>query len=389
MEKRVLMLATTAAMIEQFNKNNVQILNSLGYKVDVAGNFLKGNPISDEKLEDFKKWIENRGGNWYHIPSTRNPLNLRANIDALKEVINLINKWHYAFIHCHTPIGSVIGRIAANITCTKIIYTAHGFHFYKGAPLKNWLLYYPVEKFFSRWTDVLILINKQDYNRAKLKFRAKKVVYIPGIGVDIDGLRLIKADEISKRKELSIPKDAFVIISVGELNKNKNHKVIIDAIGKIKREMPDVADDIHYVIVGRGGLSEFLIKRAEKLGIIGNLHLLGYRADVPEVLCCADIFALPSRREGLSIAAIEAMAKGLPMITSNVHGILDYSEEGVTGHLCKPSSVMQFKNAILSLKNDLEFREKCSQIVQHVSEKFDVSITNRIMREVYEQISKC
>ena len=157
---RVLMLATTAAMIEQFNKNNIELLESLGYEVHVAGNFEQGNPITYERLEEFKKWIGEHNGKWFHIPSTRKPNDLRNNCMALKIVIKMINEYHYDFIHCHTPIGSVIGRIAARKTHTKIIYTAHGFHFYDGAPLKNWLIFYPIEKHFSRYTDVLITINK-------------------------------------------------------------------------------------------------------------------------------------------------------------------------------------------------------------------------------------
>lgn len=203
--KKMLMMATTAAMIEQFNKNNILILLDMGYEVHVAGNFEKGNPISQERLEALKKWLEERKCKWFNIPSTRKPTDYN-NVRAYKQVVSLIKQYNYNFIHCHTPIGSVIARCAAHKTHTPIIYTAHGFHFYKGAPIKNWLIYYPVEKFFSRWTDLLILITKEDYERAK-SFKAGKVVYVPGVGIDLDEFnkeKIIRAIVLMKQESLKL-----------------------------------------------------------------------------------------------------------------------------------------------------------------------------------------
>uniref|UniRef100_UPI004055F160 glycosyltransferase n=1 Tax=Acetatifactor sp. TaxID=1872090 RepID=UPI004055F160 len=375
--KTVLMLATTAAMIEQFNKNNILILEEMGYEVHVAGNFLVGNPISDKRLEEFKLWIEEHHGKWFHIPATRKPTDLKNNIAAYKNVLQLIREYHYDFIHCHTPIGSVIGRLAAHKTHTRIIYTAHGFHFFKGAPLINWIFYYPVERFLSRWTDMLILINKEDYNRAKKSFHAKRTECIPGVGVDVEKIFQVKVDREEKRRSIGVPEDAFLIISVGEVNKNKNHAVIVRAIAQLKQ------DNIHYVICGQGGEKDNLIQLSKELGIQERVHLLGFRNDVIELLKSSDLFAFPSKREGLGLAAIEAMAVGLPLITSGIHGIKDYSIDTVTGYKILDDSPVSYAEAIMKIAFEEKKGNKYARINRELSQKYDINTTGKIMKELY------
>lgn len=340
--KKVLMLATTAAMIEQFNKNNILLLVKNGYEVHVAGNFLKGNPISDERLADFKKWLEMYHGKWFHISAMRNPMDLN-NYRAYKQVLKLVFKYQYEFIHCHTPIGAVLGRIVAHKTHTSIIYTAHGFHFYNGAPLKNWLLYYPVERFLSRWTDILVLINEEDYKRAKKAFHAKKTAYIPGVGVDIKKLQADTVAKEVKRAELNIPKQAIVLLSVGELTAGKNHKNAIRAIDKIKDKR------IVYLICGRGEKEGELRMLIETLGLTEQVRLLGFRTDIPELLQMADLFVFPSLREGLSVALMEAIACKLPVICSKIRGNVDLvTDENVT---FDPRSVDEIADCMLKAVN--------------------------------------
>ena len=211
---KMLMLATTAAMIEQFNKDNILILENMGYEIHVAGNWNAGNPISSERLAEFKAWLQEHHGKWFQISATRKPTDFINNIKAYEEVVSLINRYNYKFIHCHTPIGSIIGRIAAQKTKTKIIYTAHGFHFFKGAPLKNWLMYFPVEWICSWITDVLITINKEDYERAKRFLHAKKTKYIPGVGVNIEKFATCNVDKKEKCRLLEIQDDKYILLSV-------------------------------------------------------------------------------------------------------------------------------------------------------------------------------
>ena len=373
--KRMLMLATTAAMIEQFNKNNILILESMGYEVHVAGNFKEGNPVSDERLEEFKQWLSEHGAKWFHISATRKPYDLRGNGQALRSILELINEYQYDFIHCHTPIGSVLGRIAAHKTHTKIIYTAHGFHFYKGAPLKNWLLYYPVEKILSRWTDILITINQEDYERAK-KFKSGKLEYIHGVGVDTDVFNLIdrKASREEIRKEFNIPDDAIVVLSVGELNKNKNHRIIIEELKEYK--------NVWYIICGKGPLSDEYIKLAKNLDTEDRLILAGYRPDVKKFYCAADVFAFPSKREGLSLAVMEAMASGLPIIASDIRGNSELIDKD-GGFLFDYHNKAELHN---KMNNMLNSKDKWESMGKHNQNKvfaYNVDEVKKEMKNIY------
>ena len=214
--KKMLMLASVVSMIDQFNMSNIDILKKQGYEVHVAANFEYGNTSSKQRVEEFKKELTELNVQYYNIDFSRKITNILANIKAYKQIKDLMLKNKYEFVHCHSPIGGVCGRLAAHSANTPVIYTAHGFHFFKRAPLKNWMLYYPVEKLLAHYTDVLITINKEDYARAQ-NFKAKKVEYVPGIGVDIKKFSEIIVDKLAKRKELGIPENAFLILSVGEL----------------------------------------------------------------------------------------------------------------------------------------------------------------------------
>ena len=375
----MLMIATTAAMIEQFNKNNILILEEMGYEVHVAGNWKEGNPISEERLEDFKLWLQEHHGKWFDIPSTRKPSDLKNNGKALKQIINMIYEYEYEFIHCHTPIGSIIGRLAAKKTHTKIIYTAHGFHFFKGAPLKNWLLFYPPEWICSWMTDVLITINKEDYARAKKHLHAKRVEYIPGVGVDVEKFASCKVDKKKKCKELGIPDDKFILLSVGELQERKNHIVVIEALNKLHNP------DIYYLIVGQGRLKEEYEKKIKEYGLEKNIKLLGFRSDIDELCKIVDCFVHPSIREGLGIAPLEAMASGVPLISAFVNGMKDYTIEGKSGCCINPNSIEDMVRAILKMCHNEEFRLKCGENNSETAKQFDLKNSKLIMSKIYKK----
>lgn len=317
----MLMLATTAAMIEQFNKNNILILKEMGYEVHVAGNWKEGNPISDERLEQFKVWLAEHHGKWFHIPATREPYDLKNNYVAYREVLGLIKEYEYEFIHCHTPIGSVIGRIAAHKTKTPIIYTAHGFHFYDGAPLVNWLIYYPVEKLLSYWTDILILINQEDYNRAKIKFHSRRTEYVAGVGVDVGKFSGQTVDREEKRKELGLDPNDCAFLSVGELIPRKNHLIVIQALSDMRNAK------VKYFICGKGPFEKKYHEMIEKYNLHGQVFLLGFRDDIVDICKAVDLFVFPSLQEGLPLALMEAMASGLPVICSDIRGNRDLIDD--------------------------------------------------------------
>ena len=236
----------------------------------------------------------------------------------------LCSKNNYDIVHCHSPIGGMIARFAcrrARKKRTRVIYTAHGFHFYKGAPLRNWLIYYTAEKIAANFTDTLITINKEDYNRAKKKFRVNKVEYVPGVGLDLNKFKKTIFDKKLKLQELNIPQNSFVIMSVGELNKNKNHEVVIRAISEIANP------NIHYIICGEGNLEKHLRDLSKLLGIEKQVHLLGFRKDIHVIHKVSDLFVFPSLREGLSVALMEAMGSGLPIVCSEIRGNIDLVQE--------------------------------------------------------------
>ena len=252
----------------------------------------------------------------HDIPFSRSPFS-KKNLKAYRMFKQLVESEHYDIVHTHTPNASMIARLACrNVrkNGTKVFYTAHGFHFYKGAPLKNWLMYYPVEKFCARFTDVLITINKEDYELAQKKIHAKKVFYVPGVGIDLERIRSIQADRNEVRKSIGVPQDCVLLLSIGELNVNKNHQVVLRALAKLDNK------NVHYAIAGVGDHKDNLLNLAKELGIENQFHLLGYRKDALKLYRGADVFVFPSFREGLSVSMMEAMASELPIVCSKIRG---------------------------------------------------------------------
>ena len=337
-------------MVDQFLLPSITLLQNMGYIVEVACNFETGSTCSKEKIENLKEKLSTLGVKYYHIDFARNVLSLSQHIKAYKQVKQILTNDQYELMHCHSPIGGLISRLAcrkARKSGTTVIYTAHGFHFYKGAPLKNWLIYYPVEKFCSYFTDTLITINKEDYALAQKKMRAKKIEYVAGVGIDLTKFGQNTVNNAEKRKELCIPSDATVLLSVGELNENKNHETVIRAIKDL---------DAYYIIAGKGDLKEHLQSLIDELGLTERVKLLGFRTDVSELYRVADVYVLPSIREGLNVSVMEAMASGLPVVCGRIRGNTDLIDNN-GGALFDPHSVDECKKAITDVigqnKNDL------------------------------------
>lgn len=360
--------------IGNFSMSSIKAAKALGIEFHIAANWNKSS------LDEIKEEEEKYGIKIHNINLARNPFN-PINIKAYKEILRLVKSEKIDIIHCNTPVGGVLGRICGKVAnVSKIIYTAHGFHFFKGAPILNWLVYYPSEIILSYFTDVLVTINKEDYNLAKKKMKSKKISYIPGVGMDINRFVDITVDKEKKLYEIDIPVDSLILLSVGELNKNKNHEVIIKALSKLSNPK------IHYIIAGKGELEQYLKEVANSLGIGNNIHILGFRNDIGELCKIADIFCFPSKREGLGLAAIEAMSVGLPIITSNVHGINDYSQNGITGFSCSPSAVDEFVKAIDTLSKDEMLRRKMGEYNIELVRKFDIEFVEKEISKIYKEV---
>lgn len=378
--KKVLIVASVVSFIEWFNKENVEFLRlDLNCQVHIACNFDYMDDTDEERTKRYLEKIKTEGVILHNIHFARSPLST-DNIPAYKELKKLIDSGHFDLVHTHTPAASILARIAAKKARrdgTVVMYTCHGFHFHNAAPKKNWLLYYPVEKWMSRYTDYIVTINKEDFNRAKT-FHAKNVRYIPGVGVDINRIKEVRVDRKAYKKSIGIPEDCVMLLSVGEMIERKNHQVIIEALGKLKR------DDIYYVICGKGPLKEELEQLSTTLGV--HTVFLGFRGDIPELCNTADISAFPSRIEGLGLAGIEAMAAGVPLVSSNVHGILDYVIDGKTGYACDPDDVDGFARAIDKLASSEELRESMKDACLKAVEPFEIKNALNTMWDIYKEI---
>lgn len=360
---KILYVTTISNTVNAFLIPHIKFLIEQGHQVDVAFNI----------VQEVKPEIVELGCNIYNIEFQRSPLKL-ANYIAYKKIRKLIVENKYELVHTHTPVASLCVRIACrHINNTKVIYTAHGFHFYKGAPLMNWLIFYPIERILARCTDVIITINKEDFIIAN-KFKAKKVYLVHGIGLNLDEFRNVSIDIKKKRQELGLKEDSIVLLSVGELSKRKNHEVIIKALANIR-------SDVAYVICGEGKLYEYLKELSKSLKV--NVVFLGYRNDIAQIYKACDIFVFPSKQEGLPVALMEAIAAGLQIVCSRIRGNTDLIEDGKDGYLVEPGNINGFSTTINSVIN--KNKNNTSEINKKL-EKFEINNVLKEMLMIYKKL---
>lgn len=344
---KALLTATVQSHIAQFHEPAIGLLKAHGYEVHVAArdNLAQKNGLtlsSPDRLFD--------------VPFERNPLSPK-NALAFRQLRAIVRKGDYDIIHCNTPVAGILTRLVAapfRRRGTRVVYTAHGFHFFKGASPLNWALYYPLERLFARLTDVLVTINKEDYARAA-RFPAGAVRYVPGVGVDVERFGTAPDPSAELRRELGLADDDFVVLSVGELNDNKNHATVLRAMAH------PAAPRLQYLICGNGPRREQLEELARELGIGDRVHFLGYRRDIPLILAMADIFCLPSFREGLPLSLMEAMAAGKPVVCSRIRGSVDLVDPGEGGVIVEAADVTGYANAFDLLAADRELRRSMGQ----------------------------
>lgn len=373
MKKKALIVANLIGFVG-FLWNDIEVLKELGYEVSFAANseILTG--------ENHQEELEKKGVKFYQLGfSSKNPF-ARKNAEAYRIIKRLIKKEKYDVIHCHTPIAGLITRLAAR-KCRKkgtvVIYTTHGFSCTHLSSRKKWIAYYTLEKFGSLFTDMIITINNEDYECAKSMF-CKNVRIINGVGVDTEKYHTVDINVDEYKQNNGIPTDKMVILSVGELSERKNHQ-IIKALGKIENK-----NNYCYVVCGRevegSGIAEKLKHLAKIYDI--DLMLLGHRNDIPEIIHCSDIGAIPSVREGLGLAGIQSLSAGIPLVGTEVQGIKDYIIPGKTGFLCEPYDVEGYKDAIVKLSNK-NLRKNMEGDCVEMAKHFDTSVSHRQMREIY------
>jgi len=372
-KKRVLFTATVVKQhIMTFHVPYLKMFQEMGWETAVAASNDYENP-SELNIPHCDTY--------YEIPFERIPWKA-GNIRAYRELKKIIDEGHFDIIHCHTPVGAMITRLAARSARkqgTKVIYTAHGFHFHKGSSVVSWLAYYPVEWVLAHLTDVLLTMNQEDYALAKRKMHAKRVAYVPGVGIDTGRFAPLE-DRKEKRRGLGFGDDDFLILTVAEMNKNKNQSTVLKALALLK-EKPEYSN-MKYLICGMGEYGAVLQQEAKALGIQDHVLFMGYRKDIPDIYRCSDLFAFMSYREGLPVALMEAMSSGLPTVCSAARGNTDLIESGKEGWIIE-NNPQALADAILALYQNPALRQQFGQAAARKVQQYDRENVHRIMKEIY------
>ncbi len=369
--KKVLFVASVVKKhIMVFHLPYLEWFKKMGYEVHVCANNDYENkeecqvPFCDE---------------FHEIPFERFPLK-RKNILAYKKLKILIDENKYDVIHCHTPIGGMLGRLAAKNSRkigTKVIYTAHGFHFFKGASLKHWLLYYPVEKWLSKYTDVLITINQEDYDTATDKgFKSHSLVLVNGVGINLNKFQpQTEPKKMALRKQYGYDSDDFILMYAGELSYRKHQDLLIDVAGKLKDKIPN----IKILLAGSGDLEEQYRKQIQKLGVQNHVRLLGFRKDIDNLMNLADIAVSASRQEGLPVNVMEAMATGLPLVVTDCRGNRDLVINNENGFVV---GINDIENFSISIKKLYDSKDLMKQFRNQSLKKIEMYKIDKIMIEM-------
>lgn len=377
--KKALIVTALAGFVRSFLTHDIQILQEMGYEVHCAANkFHPGN----ENIDEYFKLLKVK---FHQIDFSSNKPISKETLKSYIQIKKLITSENFDFVHCHTPISGAIVRWACRKkrkNRLKVVYTTHGFYFHNRSSKKTWIIFGSLEKFMSRYCDAIITINNEDYQNAK-KMHCKSVYKINGVGVDIGRFKDVNINRDDYRKSIGIKKNDIMVLSVGELSKRKNQKVVIEAIGKINNP------NIVFVHCGNAMNEENTTEEVKRTAKQKNVRiiLLGLRNDIPEICHCADVGTISSTREGLGLAGIEMIASGLPIVASNVHGIVDYVQNGVNGYLADPYKLEEFAEGIEKIINGKLKKVDKVSISKSVLE-FDKEKSYNQMKNIYLEILK-
>ena len=375
MRKRVLLTATVQSHICQFHKPLVEVLHVHGYEVHVAA---RNNLVEKNGLYlDFVEKV-------YDIPFSRSPKS-KDNLKAYLQLKKIIGENSYEIIHCNTPVGGIITRLAAlkaRKSGTKVLYTAHGFHFYKGAAKKNWLIYYPIEKIMARFCDILITITEEDYQLAKRKFHTN-IEHIHGVGVYTERYHPVdKETQLRMRMDEDLRESDYVILCTGELNRNKNQKTLISAAALIKNEIPN----LKILFAGNGPLEQELRDQIAQLDLEDNVRLLGYRTDLEKITPAVDLVISCSYREGLPLNILEAMLCKKPVVASSNRGHRELVKEGYNGYIVKADAAEEYADRIRKIYDESETAKKMGEYGWRIAQAYTVESVKKELEKIYDLV---
>ena len=364
---KILYTATVLSHICQFHLPHMRHLQEQGWEVHVAAhdNLAVKNGL---QIKYCDKFIE--------TPFSRSPKSL-DNVHAYRQLKKLLAEEHYDVILCNTPMGGIVTRLAAKKTRkqgTRVIYMAHGFHFYKGSSKAAWLIYYPIEKLMAKKCDVLITINKEDWALAQKKFTKRtKVVHIHGVGVDEKRYHPATPEEqLAMRKAEGLSPEDFVILCTGELNENKNQKTLVSAAAQLKGNNPN----LKVLLAGNGPKEQELQAQIQSEGLEGTVKLLGYRTDLEKVVPAVDLVVSCSKREGMPLNIIEAMLCKKPVVASHNRGHDELVREGETGFLFSAGDAERLSELIRNLKEAPELRKSLGAAGETAAQQYAVFSTS-------------
>ena len=368
--KKVLYVTTVSRTINAFLIPHINMLLDNGYEVHCACSIDK--PVDKE--------LQRRGVKIFEVPFSRNPLGIR-NIKAFIKLEELQRINDYDIVHVHTPIAAIYGRLLKlNFPSLRIIYTAHGYHFLKGGSKLGWIIYYPIEKIMAKFTDVTININKEDYEITKEKLKPKKCYLLNGVGLDLDKYKKLSSKEIQeKRKEFGLNDKDFVVLMIAEINKNKNHIQLINAMDILKDKYPN----IKVLCIGDGTLKESVEKQINLKNLQNNIFMLGYRLDVNKLINISDIGIMMSYREGLPRSLMEFMACGRKIIATNIRGCRDLISNEAIGSLV---NVGDYKSTADEIEKYYNSHDKSFNVPEEVN-KYDIINVNKDLAKIYRNIS--
>lgn len=400
--KEVLLVSHVSGFIPQFEMNNVHLLQSMGYEVHYASNF-KNPSYGDDNIR-----LKDTGIICHQIDFVRSPYSIE-NFRAYSQLKKLMTMYDFSLVHCHNPMSAALTRLAARATQTApVIYTAHGFHFYKGAPLHMWLIYGTMEWLLSFLTCQQICINKEDYQLAKRYFHCKKVAYVPGVGIDPlkigsqSGTNILSAKVAArfdnhgrrnpanmttssvKRQQLGIPDNSFVIVTAGELIHRKNQVLLLRVMKELRKYKDSNERTPILLICGHGELKQNLEKIVKDLGIQDIVRFLGYRDDLYDIYRASDLFVFPSFQEGLPAALMEAMACGLPVVCSDIRGNSELVVEDKGGFRIKTSDTAGFASGIRLIMKNSDAADSMGWYNQNRIEKYSQRYIIPKMSKIYE-----
>lgn len=367
-EKKVLFMASVLGHITAFHTPYLKMFKENNWKTYV---FARKTVNSINKLEFCDKF--------YDEQIERKPLSL-VNIKEIKKLKNIIDIEKFDIIHCHTPIGAVITRLAAKKARkkygTKVIYTVHGFHFFKGAPLKNWLIFYPIEWYLSKFTDTLITINLEDYLFAKKHFnnRCKKIKYVPGVGIDIKKfeVNLLEKEKTMLKRSFGFKKGDYILTCIARLDKNKNQGFLIDCMRKLTK----IDQTIKLLLVGPDEFNGEYQLKTKKYDLNSNIYFAGKRSDIPQILKITDIVVSASKREGLPVNIMEALASNVPVVALNCRGMNDLIINGQNGFIV--TNMEEYVNKVIEIKNNNILKKT------KLDRKFIITSVEKEMKKIYK-----